>query len=108
MQAIIIIILAPFVLLYEWLKTPLTTKLHRLDDERPQLWGDPISEQVCPQCQAVNEGSRHSCFNCESTLPAAAQMANNSGDLKDWEKFMLVALGVFIFFMILAGISGGF
>ena len=98
---LLLLIYLPTIWLYNWLKTPLTTEIHRLDVERPQMWGESISGKVCPQCQLVSENSRRSCFNCGATLPSP-EFATKRPKKLTAQKIFLILLGIIIFYFITA------
>lgn len=96
-----LLIYLPLNWLYNWLKTPITTKIHKLDDARPQIWGESISGTVCPQCQIISENSRRSCFNCGATLPSSEFINKKSKKLTP-QKIFPILLGIVIFYFITA------
>lgn len=98
------LLVMPFVWLFSWMweksKTPLPVQLRQLD--RPQFWGEQISQQVCPQCQAVNEEGRHYCFGCNSQL--TPQPIADSPDNSDYPGWIILVI-LFIGFMIMIAIA---
>lgn len=94
----------PFIMLYEVLKTPITSKILKLDAERPQTWGIPIKRITCPNCGSFNEADRHYCFACNTEIRATAITSKNKNE-KDIPIELIVycvIFGGFIIFMAIA------
>jgi len=91
------ILALPFIWIYNRLKTPTFAKIQRLDAGRPQVWGNPIAEQVCPNCKAVNEEWRHYCYDCGAIFQ---QVVDESVEISTPPKGNQVKFFVYLFFIV--------
>jgi len=98
----------PFVLLFNRLKTPTYAKILRFDAARPQVWGTPIAEQVCPNCKAANEEWRHYCYDCgaifQQVVDESAEISTPSqGNQAKFFLYLFFIVGVLIVWVVLSG-----